>query len=156
MMKKIIKHAAMTGLVSIAMATGAFAGGTATGVEPGAGCEAVGEAVLGKVNGAPYEGEATLIYDESNQRIDYSLTDAVQFGGTGTVSASGFVSFDGDFQAIKSQDIRQWCLNQIVEFVGDDSGTELAEVLAANRLSFNELDSNVATVEVLVVPLISQ
>lgn len=151
MMKTIIKHAAMTGLVSIAMAAGAFAGGTATGVEPGGGCEAALGGTFTKVTGSPYQGTASLTYDVNADEVNFSVT-ATKFGGTDQLAASGKQSnINGSdaFLSLKGSDLRGFCLDNI-----DEGPTGYAEVLAASRLEY--VTDTVATVNAIIVPLIVQ
>lgn len=151
MMKKIIKHAAMTGLVSIAMATGAFAGGTATGVEPGGGCKAALGGTFTKVTGSPYQGTAGLTYDASTDEVKFSVK-ATKFGGTDELVASGKqsnISGSDAFLSLKGSDLRGFCLSNI-----EVGPTGYAEVLAASRLEY--VTDTVATVNAIIVPLVVQ
>jgi len=150
-MKTIIKHAVMTGLVSIAMATGAYAGGTATGVEPGGGCETTIGGTFTKVTGSPYQGTAGLAYDSSNDEVEFSVT-ATKFGGTDQLVATGKQATIGGtdaFLSLKGSDLRGFCLYNISE-----GPTGYAEVLAASRLEY--VNESGATVNVIIVPLIVQ
>ena len=151
MMKMIIQQTVMAGLVFIAMTTSAFAGGTATGVEPGGGCEATLGGTFTKVTGAPYQGTASLTYDNISDEVSFTVT-ATKFGGTDQLVASGKQSTIGGadaFMSIKGSDLRGFCLNNIQQ-----GPTDYAEVLAASRLKY--VTNTVATVEAIIVPLIVQ
>ena len=134
------------------MATGGASesGGTATGVEPGGGCETTLGGTFTKVTGSPYQGTASLTYGSADE-INFGVA-ATKFGGTDRLEATGKQSNVGGpdaFLSLKGSDLRGFCLNNITE-----GPTGYAEVLAASRLDY--VTDTVATVNVIIVPLIVQ
>ena len=146
----IIKKIAIA-CVALGMTAPVFAGGTAGGVEPGAGCEVLLGGAFSKVTGAPYSGIGNIYFQDGKAYFNGAVD---QFGGSGGQMSTSIdnvipgINTVADFEAIRAQDMRGFCIQGV-----EGGPTEFAEVLAARQLTPGPL--NTATVEVILVPLTS-